>query len=120
MKIRMDDMFNYAEVFNSDVSKWKVVSLERANNMFRDAFDFAHRWCDSAWFGKISEGDFENSNGIHKCCTSGNYNTPNSTAPFIVCTPCVAGKFTTDLNDDTSCKTCPAGWNQNRTGQQFW
>jgi len=120
MKIRMDDMFNYAEVFNSDVSKWKVNIRLRANNMFRDAFDFAHRWCDSAWFGKIIQGDFENSKGIHKCCTSGNYNTPQLAAPFIVCTPCVAGKFTTDLNDDTSCKTCPAGWNQNRTGQQFW
>ena len=116
----MDEMFNYATVFNSDVTSWNVVSLERANNMFRDATNFAHRWCRNAWFSKISEGDFENSNGMMKCCTSGNYNTPQPNAPFTVCTPCVAGKFTTDLSDATSCKTCPAGWNQKRTGQQFW
>ena len=116
----MDNMFDSAKVFNSDVSKWKIVSLQRSQNMFRHATNFAHRWCSSAWVGKISEGDFEHSKGMSKCCTSGNYNTPQLAAPFTVCTPCVAGKFTTDLNDDTSCKTCPAGWNQQRTGQQFW
>ena len=111
--------FKKAKAFNSDITKWDVTKILNMNLMFQDAVAFDKTWCNLNWDGKITPGDFTNSKGMMKCCGAGQFNQPQATSPYIVCTDCSAGQFTSELNADLSCKACPKGWYQDEGKRQF-
>ena len=112
-------MFAYADVFNADITRWVLSPGTITALMFLGAKKFDRRWCDSAWYGKISSSDFKGSQGMHKCCTAGSFNIPQSTSPFIVCDTCPKGTFTNKLNINTTCSKCPTGWHQDEVEKQY-
>ena len=115
----MDSMFQGATSFNSDLSGWNVAQVPILRNTFKSASSFDQKWCNPLWESKIDGGDFEGSKGIMKCCSSGQYNVPQATAPFITCHKCMTGKFTAELNVEVDCQGCPTGWYQEESGRQF-
>jgi hypothetical protein len=89
------------------------------DNMFLYALVFDKIWCNPNWDGKITAGDFVDSKGMMKCCGAGQFNQPQETSPYIVCTDCSAGQFTSELNEYLSCTKCPKGWFQDKDKRQF-
>ena len=69
----MTGMFTSASVFNVDISKWNVSSVESMNHMFLDAPAFNQQLCGAAWINsKASKSDmFTGSSGSisWKACT---------------------------------------------------
>jgi hypothetical protein len=112
-------MFSGCFNFNSDITKWDVTNIVEMGKMFQWAFVFDKTWCNPNWDGKIAVGDFIGSKGMMKCCGAGKFNQPQATSPYIVCADCSAGQFTSELNDDISCKDCPKGWYQDEGKRQF-
>ena len=112
-------MFQNAEKFNADITRWEISPGTVTALMFQNAKKFDKRWCNPAWHGKISTADFRGSLGMHKCCTAGSYNILQSTSPFIVCDTCPKGTFTNKLNIDTNCSSCPTGWHQDEVEKQY-
>jgi surface protein len=115
----MQETFYNAKKFNSDITKWDVSKIVSMNQMFKYAAVFKKTWCNPIWDGKITAGDFIGSNGMMKCCGAGQFNQPQATSPYIVCTDCRAGNFTSELNADLSCEECPKGWFQDEDKRQF-
>ena len=112
-------MFENTEKFNADIARWEISPGTVTALMFQNAKKFDKRWCNPAWHGKISTADFRGSLGMHKCCTAGSYNIPQSTSPFIVCDTCPKGTFTNKLNINTTCTSCPEGWHQDEEEKQY-
>ena len=110
-------MFNQADAFNSDISKWNLQDEVVTAGMFFDAKSFNHKWCNKIWDGKTRPGDFSKSDfGMMKCCATGFKHLITSTG--IDCVKCPVGTFTTTRYEAT-CKLCPTGWHQNENGTQF-
>ena len=114
-------MFFFARKFNGDVSKWDVRNVQGSGmvemfTMQRDAWGvmtytaFNQLWCGELWEGKIAPGDFDNSNGMMKCCAAGHYGQKLLKSPFIDCRSCEIGKYTNTLNNAESCKNCGCAW----------
>ena len=45
----MPSMFQFAQSYNCDISKWDVSSVSNMDNMFRDAICFQRKLCGAAW-----------------------------------------------------------------------
>ena len=117
--ITMVETFKSANKFNSDITKWDATNIVYTNLMFQDAITFNKTWCNPNWDGKITAGDFIGSKGMMKCCGAGQFNQQQATSPYIVCTDCSAGQFTSEFNANLSCKDCPKGWFQDAGKRQF-
>jgi hypothetical protein len=100
-------VFQHADAFNADVSKWDLSHVVNTGSMFRHATSFARVWCDDAWSKLISDVDFFDTSGKVICCPTGKYyNASQATCEF-----CASGQYNGVLELDKqlplSCVDCP-------------